>query len=82
MTDKIKNTNRWLLQNLFWIVPLNFLLIIGGIMFGAYQRYQSLHNQEKMKQDIAVQLQNDSEFKKKQDSALYKTNELRELLKK
>lgn len=81
MTEKIKNANKFLLQNLFWIVPLNFLLIIGGIALGAVQREQSRKNQEKIKHDISLQLENDIDLKKKQDSALINTNQLRELLK-
>lgn len=47
--EKIKNTNRWLLGNLFWIVPFNFALIIFGIVYGTYQRYKLEENQHSMK---------------------------------
>ena len=36
--ERIKNANRFLLGNLFWIVPLNFALILFGIFYGIYQR--------------------------------------------
>lgn len=38
MTEKIKNANRFLLANLFWIVPLNFVLIAAGFTQAIIQR--------------------------------------------
>ena len=35
---RIKNANRFILSNLFWIVTLNFALILFGIFYGIYQR--------------------------------------------
>lgn len=52
--EKIKNTNRWLLGNLFWIVPFNFALIIFGIGYGAYQRYKLEENQYSMKYNDSI----------------------------
>ena len=82
MTQKIKNTNHWLLQNLFWIVPLNFILIIFGIGSGLVQRSKSLQNDNEMKENISIQISSDSIMKKNQDSLLRKTNDLRNLIKK
>ena len=36
--ERIKNANRFILSNLFWIVTLNFALILFGIFYGIYQR--------------------------------------------
>ena len=47
--EKIKNANRFLLGNLFWIVPLNFALILFGIFYGIYQRQVLEQNQIQMK---------------------------------
>lgn len=52
--EKIKTTNRWLLGNLFWIVPLNFALIIFGITYGSYQRYKLEENQFKMQRNDSL----------------------------
>lgn len=72
----------WTEKNQYWITPLNTFLIILGILFGAYQRYIQLDNQDEIKSGISIQLKNDSVFKKKQDSALSNSRELRELIKK
>jgi len=44
----IKNANRFLLGDLFWIVPLNFALILFGIFYGIYQRAVLEENQVQM----------------------------------
>lgn len=80
--EKIKNANRLLLQNLFWIVPFNFILIIAGIVLSVSQSRESLVNQEKIKKDIAEQLTNDAYLKAKQDSILKNAHDLRNLIKK
>lgn len=46
--ERIKNANRFLLSNLFWIVPLNFALILFGIFYGIYQRAIIEENQVQM----------------------------------
>ena len=46
--EKIKNANKFLLNNLFWIVPLNFALILFGIFYGIYQRSVLEENQVQM----------------------------------
>lgn len=46
--EKIKTANRFLLSNLFWIVPLNFALILFGIFYGIYQRSVLEENQVQM----------------------------------
>ena len=47
--EKIKTANKFLLNNLFWIVPLNFALILFGIFYGIYQRQVLEQNQIQMK---------------------------------
>ena len=80
--EKNKTTNRWLLGNLFWIVPLNFILILAGFSQATMQRSKSIQNQEVMQRGIKTQLVSDSLLKKKQDSLLQNTTELRNLIKK
>ncbi len=46
--ERIKNANRFLLGDLFWIVPLNFALILFGIFYGIYQRAVLEENQVQM----------------------------------
>lgn len=46
--EKIKTANKFLLNNLFWIVPLNFALILFGIFYGIYQRKVLQENQIEM----------------------------------
>lgn len=82
MKTNISITNRFLLQNLFWIVPLNFILIIFGIGSGLVQRSKSLQNDNEMKENISIQISSDSIIKKNQDSLLRNTNDLRNLIKK
>ena len=38
MTDKIRNTNRVLQQNLFWIIPLFFVTMVAGFIQAIIQR--------------------------------------------
>lgn len=68
MTQKIKNANRWLLQNLFWIVPLNFMLLIAGFLHASYQRSTNdneiIHNTE----DIQKRIEADTTLLPKVDS--------------
>jgi hypothetical protein len=36
--EKISNINRWMIRNLFWIVPLFFVTIIAGFVQAMIQR--------------------------------------------
>lgn len=36
--EKISNINRWMIRNLFWIVPLFFVTIIAGFIQAMIQR--------------------------------------------
>lgn len=36
--EKIKNTNKWMIRNLFWIIPLFFVTMISGFVQAIYQR--------------------------------------------
>lgn len=82
MKTNISIANRFLLQNLFWIVPLNFTLIIFGIVNGIYQRSRTLENQAKIQSDITFQITNDSIQKKKLDSVLQNAKLLNKLTQK
>lgn len=79
---KVTAANRWIFQNLFWIVPAHFLLIIGGIGTDVFKSNQGLRIQEKIKTDISVQLRTGELLQKKQDSVLQNTKELRNLINK
>lgn len=79
---RITKANKWFLQNLFWLVPLNFVLILTGIFITRSHQNASLQNQEKIKKDIAEQLTNDAYLKAKQDSILKNAHDLRNLIKK
>lgn len=80
MKTNISIANRFLLQNLFWIVPLNFMLIIFGIGSGLVQRSKSLQNDTEIKENISIQIVSDSILKKNQDSLLQNTKDLRNLI--
>lgn len=82
MKTNISRANKILLENLFWIVPLNFVMIISMFIFSTAQRSKSIRNQEVMQKGIEIQIASDSIFKKNQDSLLGNTMELRNLIKK
>ena len=56
MTDKIRNTNRFLQQNLFWIIPLFFVTMISGFVQAIIQRDNNdseiILNTERIEQQI------------------------------
>lgn len=54
MKTNISIANRFLLQNLFWIVPLNFALIIFGVTYGIWQRIELKENQVKMQYNDSI----------------------------
>jgi len=39
--EKIKNTNKWMIRNLFWIIPLFFLTMLAGFIQAMIQRDQN-----------------------------------------
>lgn len=82
MKLNITKANRFLLGNLFWIVPLNFGLIIFGIGSGIYQRSKSLRNDIEIKDNISIQILSDSILKKNQDSILKRVDDFRNSIKK
>lgn len=54
--EKIKNTNKWMIRNLFWIIPLFFVTMIAGFIQAIYQRdindKEILQNTEIIQQEI------------------------------
>lgn len=56
MTDKIRNTNRFLQQNLFWIIPLFFVTMVAGFIQAIIQRDNNdseiILNTERIEQQI------------------------------
>ena len=71
-----------MLENLFWIVPLNFVMIISMFVFSTAQRSKSIQKQDVMQRGIETQLISDSIVIQNQDSLLGNTIELRNLINK
>lgn len=58
MTDKIRNTNRFLQQNLFWIIPLFFATMVAGFIQAIFQRDRNdmmiIENTEAIQHQIEI----------------------------
>lgn len=80
--SKIERWNKAILRNLFWLVPLNFLLIIYGMGVGIYQRHKISDSQNIILGNTVLSVKNDSIFKKKMDSLDLKTQKALQLQKK
>lgn len=80
--ETISKLNKKVVQNLFWIVPLHFVLLFFGIGNGIYQRSKTLENQGKIQSNITFQITNDSIQKKKLDSVLQNAKLLNKLTQK
>lgn len=56
MTDKIRTANRFLQQNLFWIIPLFFVTMVAGFIQAIIQRDNNdseiILNTERIEQQI------------------------------
>lgn len=56
MTDKIRTANRFLQQNLFWIIPLFFVTMVAGFIQAMIQRDNNdseiILNTERIEQQI------------------------------
>lgn len=69
--------NLWLMNNLFWIVPLYFLILAGGIASSVYRSLQ-------IKSDTETSLVNQQKMLKNQDTIKINNNinSLKEALRK
>ena len=58
MTDKIRNANRFLQQNLFWIIPLFFVTMVAGFIQAMFQRDRNdmmiIENTEAIQHQIEI----------------------------
>lgn len=56
--EKISNVNRWMIRNLFWIIPLFFVTMIAGFVQAIIQRDQNdmeiISNTEVIKHQIEL----------------------------
>lgn len=77
MKAVIKNANQWMFNNLFWIVPLYFFMLMGGIATSILQRIQIKSNTELTIEKQNVILQNQDSLKINNN-----INSLQEVLKK
>lgn len=75
LQNKIEKWNKLMLRNLFWLVPLNFLLILFFGTFGSFQRIFMSKTQFEIKADTTLSLKNDSIFKKRMDILDLKTKQ-------
>lgn len=54
--DKISNVNRWMMRNLFWIIPAFFVTMVAGFVQAMIQRGNNdseiILNTEKIQQEI------------------------------
>lgn len=58
MTDKIRTANRFLQQNLFWIIPLFFVTMVAGFIQAMIQRDRNdmmiIENTEAIQHQIEI----------------------------
>lgn len=56
--EKIKNTNKWMIRNLFWIIPVFFVTMLGGFIQAIIQRdsndQEIIHNTEDIQHRITA----------------------------
>lgn len=54
--EKISNINKWMIRNLFWIIPLFFVTMVAGFVQAMIQRdnndMEIILNTEKIQQEI------------------------------
>ena len=75
--EKIKNTNKWMIRNLFWIIPLFFVTMISGFVQAIIQRENNDSEIILNTERIEHQIKNDTTVLPKIDSLKETLNKLK-----